>query len=111
MSKVTTTETKIREFDAVAPPEENLGLCSTCDNLQGCIYQKDQKHAVMQCEEYGESSVSDRTATRPEPEEPPAVSQPTPATVFKGLCTNCAKRETCTFVKPEIGIWHCEEYE
>jgi len=29
---------------------------------------------------------------------------------YKGLCVNCAKRETCTISKPEGGIWRCEEY-
>jgi hypothetical protein len=23
---------------------------------------------------------------------------------------NCETRETCTYSKPEEGIWHCEEY-
>lgn len=30
---------------------------------------------------------------------------------FKGLCVNCAYRETCLYPKPEGGVWHCEEYE
>jgi NADH-quinone oxidoreductase subunit E len=29
---------------------------------------------------------------------------------YKGLCLNCANRETCTFPKPEGGVWHCDEY-
>lgn len=28
----------------------------------------------------------------------------------KGLCVNCANRQTCLFPKPEGGVWHCEEY-
>ena len=28
----------------------------------------------------------------------------------KGLCVNCANRETCLYPKPEGGVWHCEEY-
>jgi hypothetical protein len=28
----------------------------------------------------------------------------------KGLCMNCANRETCLYPKPEGGVWHCEEY-
>jgi hypothetical protein len=30
---------------------------------------------------------------------------------LKGLCMNCAYRETCLYPKPEGGVWHCEEYE
>jgi (2Fe-2S) ferredoxin/predicted RNA-binding Zn-ribbon protein involved in translation (DUF1610 family) len=29
---------------------------------------------------------------------------------YRGLCLNCAKREFCTFPKPEGGVWHCDEY-
>lgn len=28
----------------------------------------------------------------------------------RGLCVNCANRETCLYPKPEGGVWHCEEY-
>jgi hypothetical protein len=28
----------------------------------------------------------------------------------KGLCMNCANRDTCLYPKPEGGVWHCEEY-
>jgi hypothetical protein len=29
---------------------------------------------------------------------------------YKGLCVNCANRETCLLPKAEGGVWHCEEY-
>jgi hypothetical protein len=32
-------------------------------------------------------------------------------TRFKGLCTTCDKRATCTFPKADGGVWHCEEFE
>jgi hypothetical protein len=28
----------------------------------------------------------------------------------RGLCSICEDREVCTFLKPEGGVWHCEEY-
>jgi hypothetical protein len=31
--------------------------------------------------------------------------------VYKGLCANCEKRQTCTLQRPEGGVWHCDEYE
>lgn len=31
--------------------------------------------------------------------------------LFKGLCMNCAHRDTCLLPRPESGVWHCEEYE
>lgn len=30
---------------------------------------------------------------------------------YKGLCINCAHRETCTLPKSEEEKFHCEEYE
>ncbi|MBX3393880.1 MAG: hypothetical protein KF841_00790 [Phycisphaerae bacterium] len=38
------------------------------------------------------------------------VEQPTRATSAKGLCATCELRETCTFPRPESGVWRCEEY-
>jgi hypothetical protein len=34
-----------------------------------------------------------------------------PTSTLKGLCVSCAKRDTCTFPKPEGGVWHCDEFE
>jgi hypothetical protein len=30
---------------------------------------------------------------------------------YTGLCSTCENSETCTFQKPEGGVWHCEEYK
>jgi hypothetical protein len=30
--------------------------------------------------------------------------------LVKGLCINCENRHTCEFIKPNGGVWHCEEY-
>lgn len=30
--------------------------------------------------------------------------------LVRGLCVNCENRHTCEFVKPNGGVWHCEEY-
>jgi hypothetical protein len=29
---------------------------------------------------------------------------------YKGLCVNCAYRETCLLPKSEGGVWHCGEF-
>jgi hypothetical protein len=31
--------------------------------------------------------------------------------IHRGLCINCDVRGTCTFPKPEGGVWFCEEYQ
>jgi len=28
----------------------------------------------------------------------------------KGLCANCAYRDTCLLPRSEGGVWHCEKY-
>ncbi len=33
------------------------------------------------------------------------------AAKYAGLCVNCEHRRTCTYPKPEGGVWHCEDYE
>lgn len=38
------------------------------------------------------------------------VEQPTNTTSAKGLCATCELCETCTFPRPESGVWRCEEY-
>jgi hypothetical protein len=30
---------------------------------------------------------------------------------YMGLCMNCLHRDTCTFPRPEGGVWRCNEYE
>jgi hypothetical protein len=29
---------------------------------------------------------------------------------YKGLCVNCAYRDTCLLPRSEGGVWHCEKY-
>ncbi|MDO8632797.1 MAG: hypothetical protein Q7R41_20130 [Phycisphaerales bacterium] len=30
---------------------------------------------------------------------------------YPGLCVTCTKRDTCTFPKPEGGVFNCDEFE
>jgi hypothetical protein len=30
-------------------------------------------------------------------------------TELKGLCVQCARRDSCTYPKPAGGVWHCDE--
>lgn len=92
------------------------GLCSTCNKDSLCTFPRDQSRPVMQCEEFdgiipapakkarGESSLSNDSLDSSHSE----AHQPG---THMGLCCNCEKRETCTFPKPESGVWRCEEYE
>ncbi len=83
---------------------ESKGLCSTCIHCSDCAFCSDSTAPIFQCEEFESKSAAIKTVIK------------NPVTVditdenLKGLCRNCENRKTCTFKKPESGIWHCEEY-
>lgn len=113
---VVRTKERADKVSAVSKKAEFKGLCTTCNNAATCIYPRDSKRPVLQCEEFdGYAVPSERTTVndvlgktssqvRSGAEEKELVQ-------YKGLCQNCENRKTCTFPKPEEGIWHCEEYE
>mgnify|MGYP001566844193 CR=1 FL=1 len=91
------------------------GLCSTCRNDPTCTYPRDAGRPVLQCQEFeGYVMTPPRTTGRD-------ISPSTNLWVrsaaeekytgkYMGLCRSCENRGTCTFPKPEGGVWHCEEY-
>ncbi len=90
----------------------NKSICSNCEHAQGCMYQKNSDRPVWQCEEYGGYEKPPVTITR---KNNPSSSQKKAdlkeySAHYKGLCQTCDHRETCTYPKPEGGVWHCEEY-
>ena len=107
-------EAKIEE-KPVAESVSIKGLCEVCALAPGCTYARNPEVPVLQCAEfegYGprpESSQqrnAQQRAGRPDRQPP----EPEPANL-KGLCVNCDRRFTCTYAKPETGVWRCEEYE
>ncbi|MGB3480366.1 MAG: hypothetical protein WBB67_14555 [bacterium] len=95
---------------------KTLGLCSTCKKAEFCTYTIDPERPVSQCNDYaGYEYPGVRTAN-------PVVSQNADWLIksnfehnqgsdeYRGLCKNCKHRETCNFIKPEAGVWCCEEY-
>lgn len=90
------------------------GLCSTCRHVPSCTYQRDPKRPVFNCEEFEIETdepvrVSGRDAVSSGP-SPESDSDGDDFARYKGLCGNCEERKSCTFPKPEGGVWHCEEY-
>ncbi len=61
---------------------------------------------VFSCEEFCAEAPA-ATSLPPPPAAPPRAEEPIS---FKGLCANCENRATCTLLRPESGVWHCEEY-
>jgi hypothetical protein len=95
------------------------GLCSTCEHRATCTYPRDPDQRIHYCCEHdgyqesegsvslallGTGRASSHLPTSPRNDE--ALS-----TAYKGLCRSCQNRDTCTFPKPEGGVWHCEEYQ
>ena len=95
------------------------GLCSTCRHAPGCTYQRDPKRPVFNCEEFeievGRTGTACRAPTGRDAvssgRSPGSDSDEDDFARYKGLCGNCEERRSCTFPKPEGGVWHCEEYQ
>lgn len=100
-------------------PSAEQGLCSCCKEASTCTFPREPGRPVWECEEFngilppplGRTSLSRSVSSIPPRgvlDEPiPPSLDPLPG---RGLCTNCENRATCTFPKPEGGVWHCEEY-
>ncbi len=90
------------------PHETKLvGLCSTCNHAGDCSVVRDGGSPVLECEEF-DIWQPPSTAPRKSGAAPEASNRISAAA--KGLCGDCENRETCGFVRPEGGVWHCEEY-
>ncbi len=88
----------------------DTGLCVNCKHSPVCMHRKVAHQPVLHCEEY-ELSRTKRSALPKGPDcLTTASSSTSKATRLKGLCMNCEHRDTCTFPKPEGGVWRCEEY-
>ena len=82
-------------------------LCPTCLYVDGCVLFSNGERPAWHCEEFVSAGAPDRS-----PAGPPASATTSPPEERKhlGLCVNCDDRETCTFPRPEGGVWRCNEY-
>jgi len=86
------------------------GICTTCNSGEICTSKKTRQGPVWFCEEFDNYI--------PVKEQPWFEAQAKAAidtieedlSQFKGLCLNCEDRTKCNFIKPNGGVWHCEEY-
>jgi hypothetical protein len=94
-------------------PFTYAGLCSSCIHSPYCTFRRFTDQAIIHCEEWSVEIASCGTLGTSRRSEAPARtavllnstrSQP------KGLCATCEEHPTCSFAKPEGGVWHCEEY-
>lgn len=92
-------------------PKKYSGLCVCCSSSSVCTYSRDPGRPVLQCEEFEGISMSRvRKETTSGNHLSGSSLHPQGSGYSAGLCTNCENLNTCTYPKPEGGLWHCEEY-
>lgn len=97
-------------------PEKDAAICSACRHVSTCTYTKDSLRPVLFCNEHEPYDLRPARAGGTGNMSAAAVAKHTEANKGNpakhlGLCQNCENRETCTFQKPESGMWHCSEYQ
>jgi hypothetical protein len=115
MKEITQLTKRRKKIRIALREKEYAGLCSSCKSASTCTYTKDFRRPVLQCEEFD--------GYEPRPVRPIAKNillttapelrsnvEEKDSGKYKGLCSICEDRKTCTFIKPEGGVWHCEEY-
>ncbi len=87
--------------------EPKSGLCLTCENAPTCTFPGGGR-PLLECEEF-------KGGERPGPVKSceggaSVKAQEKNSGQWLGLCCDCGERGSCTFPKPEGGVWCCEEY-
>jgi len=94
--------------------KKKKGICTTCNNEIHCTFPRHNGSAVVQCEEFDlYSGVSEQNVQKKNQAD--SASRPDlgikETFSSKGLCSNCENCPSCSYPKPEGGVWHCEEYQ
>ena len=83
-------------------------LRSNFNHAEACGGRNALRRPILFCEEF---DVSVPVANSPpERSVPMGASKRQSANEHAGLCMNCDHAEACTLLRPEGGVWHCEEY-
>jgi len=117
------TERGERGFPKASPPANLMsersrsanrewypGLCTTCVNELVCTFPRSADRPVITCDEF-EGVVEVKPPVAVESARLTERFAVTNREWFPGLCMTCEKRETCTFSKPEGGVFNCDEFE
>jgi len=107
---------KAKKKENISFNRQYHGLCSCCEFSLTCSYDRDPKNPVLQCEEFGGIIRSSVKARDLKNNPISKIRKPTltPKISFQqhqGLCLTCEVRTSCTYPKPEGGVWHCEEFK
>jgi hypothetical protein len=73
--------------------------------VDNCVLYSNGERPAWFCEEF----VAAGAPPRPARAEPAREAAPEKRKHL-GLCANCEDRDTCTFPRPEGGVWRCNEY-
>jgi len=65
----------------------------------------------MFCEEFEGATLTPKKPALPRSAQEPATRESGHTGKLRGLCRTCERRDTCTYPKPEGGVWHCEEFK
>jgi hypothetical protein len=85
------------------------GLCATCKYDPDCIYEATPDGVILQCEQF-ETGFPPEAPRRTADPNGAMSSKAHAANGYPGLCSNCEHSPSCTYPKPEGGVWRCEEY-
>jgi hypothetical protein len=91
----------------------DLGICSTCNQMDICTSRATWIGPVHHCEEFDDSGHGSKQQKMKAATHRPAaeVARSATGSARRGLCVNCLHRDDCALPVAEGGIWHCEEYE
>lgn len=109
-----TTTVELQEI--ARPPIRQItvgaGLCRTCVKAPECTFPRDASRPVRSCDEFegADGPRSERVPRSVASAIFPLGGAPEKgAAELKGLCVQCARRDTCAYPKPAGGVWHCDE--
>lgn len=89
----------------------SVGLCATCNNSATCAYRSRRGSDAMFCEMFdGYATPESKGNGHRDEATELQMQEEAREQELKGLCINCDNRSTCKHVKPETGVWHCEDY-
>jgi hypothetical protein len=107
-------EEHLREADVKTEQTFYNDLCSTCNHADICVSKKTRQGPVWFCEEFDDyvavKELYDTTLQGTDSQDRISAGGDNTGQ-FKGLCINCENRHTCNYLKPNGGVWHCEEYK
>ena len=91
-------------------------LCSTCVHEPTCVRRAGQSGPIWFCEEFDDSQPGSKAgqlsaSLKPKTSAGDGHREVNIGNGAQGLCCNCKNRDTCTYPRPNGGVWHCEDYE